>query len=201
MPADRAAGFARELARKGIHLCSVAVPVVLAAGVAQHLVAAGLAVLLVIAIGAELARNEWPRARAAFDALFGSLLRTRERAATTGATWLIAAMFAATVVLPRDAAIVATWAVSVGDAAAALIGMPFGRHRIGATGKSIEGSAACAIATMLGAHLVARLPIGISIVLGIVAAIAEHLPWPPEDNARIVTLVGAATWAWRAAQY
>jgi hypothetical protein len=38
-------------------------------------------------------------------------------------------------------------------------------------------------------------------LLGVVAAVAERLPWPGDDNARIIVAVGVTAWVWRAISY
>src|ERR671916_506695 len=60
---------------------------------------------------------------------------------------------------PRDAAVAVMCAVSLGYAAAAVVGRAVGRVRL-AHGKTLEGAAACATATAVGAALVAGLPLG-----------------------------------------
>ncbi|NUQ92224.1 MAG: hypothetical protein HOQ26_04830 [Gemmatimonadaceae bacterium] len=191
----------RELARKAIHLTSVAVPIALASGFPQR-----TAVVLLVALAATALLVEWARRASAgverlFERSFAAMLRAHERRALTGATWLLVSMCAAVSLLPRDAAIAATWAAAVGDTAAALVGMRFGAHRSPRDGKSLEGSAACAIATLAGAWLLASLPFAIALGASVVAAVAERLPWPRDDNARLVALVGAAVVAGRALRY
>jgi dolichol kinase len=206
MKTDGAAGrphiaITQEAARKGIHLTSAAVPVGLALGVARGTVIVVLATLFAIALVVEIARRTSSTAASRFMRLFAPLLRAHETRRLTGATWLLGAMLAAVAMLPRHAAITATWAVAVGDASAALIGIRFGRHRARESGKSLEGSIACAITTMLGALLLARLSPAESLVLGVIAAVAERATWPADDNARIVMLVGASAWLWSVMLY
>lgn len=196
-----AAPWRRELARKAIHLTSVAVPVALASGMSSRVAASLLAVLAVIALLVELARRASRAVARLFERMFAPLLRAHETRALTGATWLLASMCAAVALLPRDAAIAASWAAAVGDTAAALVGMRFGRHRSARDGKSLEGSAACAAATLVGAWALARLPFPLALLAALVAAVAERLPWPRDDNARLVALVGAAVVAGRALRY
>jgi dolichol kinase len=175
--------------------------VLLALGVEHRVVVFALLALFVTALVVEVARHMSAIAALRFNRLFAPLLRARETSHVTGATWLLGAMFVAVAVLPRNAAIAATWAVAVGDAIAALVGIPFGHHRAQTSGKSLEGSVACAIATSIGALALARMSIIESAALGVVAAIAERATSPGDDNARIVTLVGVSAWLWSAMSY
>jgi dolichol kinase len=193
--------LAREVARKGIHFTSSIIPVLLALGAAHRVVVLGLLALFVTALVVEIARHASVSVALTFNRLFAPLLRAHEATHVTGATWLLGAMFVAVAILPRDAAIAATWAVAVGDAIAALVGIPFGRHRSPSSGKSLEGSVACALATSIGAFALARMSLTESLALGVVAAIAERATSPDDDNARIVTLVGVTAWLWSAVSY
>lgn len=186
----RAASFRRELARKAIHLSSTTVPIALALGVERRVALLVLGALALIAVAVEVARATSPAIGARFEGIFHPLLRSHESARVTGATWLISAMFVAVLFLPRDAAIVTTWAAAVGDTAAALIGMRFGRIRSSRDGKSLEGSAACLLATMAGALLLTGAGAGIALLAATAATVAERLPWPHDDNVRIITAVG-----------
>ena len=180
----------RELARKTIHLSSAAVPIALALGVGRRVALPVLGGLALIAIVVEIARATSSAVASRFDRLFRALLRLHESRRITGATWLLGAMFGAVLLLPRDIAIAATWAAAVGDAAAALVGIRFGRHRSSRDGKSLEGSAACLMATLVGALLLARLGIAGALLVSVAAALAERLSWPRDDNVRIVAVVG-----------
>jgi dolichol kinase len=187
---SRAPSLRRELARKAIHLTSAGVPIALASGIPQRVALLVLGALLGLAIVVEIARATSPAAASRFDAIFTGLLRAHEARRLTGATWLIAAMFAAVLLLPRSAAIAATWAAAVGDAAAALVGVRYGRHHSPRDGKSLEGSAACFLATLVGALLVARITPTTAVALAIAAMLAERMSWPRDDNIRVIAAVG-----------
>jgi phytol kinase len=186
----RAPPFRRELARKAIHLASTAVPIALALGIERRVALLVLGALALFAVAAEVGRATSRMIGARFDAVFHPLLRSHESSRVTGATWLIGAMFLAVLLLPRDAAIVATWAAAVGDSAAALIGMRFGRIRSSRDGKSLEGSVACLLATLAGALFLARSGTGMAVLAALTATVAERLPWPRDDNVRIIAAVG-----------
>jgi dolichol kinase len=190
-----AAAWRRELARKAIHLTAIVVPAALALGLPRRVTALTLGALALVALLVELLRAHSAAGARWFEAIFAPLLRAHERRGLTGATWLLASMCAGVALFPLPAAIAATWAAAVGDAAAALVGMRWGRHRSARDGKSLEGSIACAVATFAGAWLLARLPLPLAIVVGVVAAIAERLLFPRDDNARLVAIVGLAATA------
>ncbi|MCU0624549.1 MAG: hypothetical protein MUF53_11925 [Gemmatimonadaceae bacterium] len=180
----------REAQRKALHLTTIVVPLALAAGVPQPRVAAALAALVGVAIVVETARRIVPAFGALFDRLVGALLREHEqRRALTGATWLLLALALATALLPREAAIAATWAAGVGDALAALAGRAWRRRHPG-TGKTLAGSLACALGTAAGAALVAGYPPWAALAIGGGAALAERPTLALDDNVRVAA--GAA---------
>jgi dolichol kinase len=184
----------RELSRKALHLLFAAVPLSLAGGVARAPMIAVLAVLLALAVALEVSRVRSPAVARAFTRTVGPLLRERERDTQrmywTGATWLIGVSLAAVALLPRADAIAVTWAVTVGDASAALVGTALGGRLVPRrSGKSFEGSTACFLTTFAGAYGLAGLGVSLALAVSVAATLAE---WPRsaiDDNVR----VGAAT--------
>src|SRR5687768_12641610 len=151
-----------------------------------------------MALAVEIARHHSTTVRAGFSRLFAPLLRDHEHAGVSGATWLLVSFFLVLLLLPRQAAIAAMWAVSLGDATAALAGRALGRHRLTRdSSKTLEGSVACAAISFLGAWLVAGLPIGLSAGAGILAAAAEWPGHPLDDNLRIAAVVGGGILLWQ----
>ena len=185
-----------EAQRKAIHLLAAAVPIGLAAGVPRDLVAWGLAALLAIAIAVELARLRVAPVRVLFLRLTSHLLRDHEHAGWSGASWMLAAHLLAVLLFPAATAIAALWAVSTGDAAAALVGRAAGRHRV-ASGKSLEGTAACFLVSLAGALWLAGLPPGAALAGAGAAALAELPSRPFDDNLRIVLATGIAISLWQ----
>jgi len=63
--------------------------------------------------------------------------------------------------------------------------------------KTLAGSVACFVATLVGALAVARLGVGESLVAALAAALAERPARPLDDNVRVVAAVGAAVLLWQ----
>jgi dolichol kinase len=166
------------------------VPVAYALGIRRDIVLAGLGLACVIAITVEVARGRSARFGAFFHRGTGLLLREHERRRWSGATWLLLSFLLCVLIFERPAAIAAMWAVAVGDAVAAIVGRTIGRHRIGRSAKTIEGSIACAAVTAIGAFAIASLGPVSSVVAGIAAAVSEWPAGPLDDNMRIGLAVG-----------
>ncbi|USS40790.1 SEC59/DGK1/VTE5 family protein [Thermococcus aggregans] len=80
---------------------------------------------------------------------------------------------------PRDIAIGAITVATLGDAIAAIVGKPFGKHRF-KNGKSVEGS----LAYFLSAFVILSLLIDIphAFVGALAGTLAEFYELPPDDN-------------------
>ena len=185
--------FARELTRKMLHLVFAGVPLALTAGAPRDVVLAILGGTLAVAVVLEVARSRSAVVATTFTRAVGPLLREEERDRWTGATWLILVCLAAVWILPRADAIAVTWAAAVGDASAALVGIPLGGRLIpnNGRGKSVEGSAACFLVTFFGAYQFAGLSAWVALLVAAAATAAEWPRSPVDDNVR----VGAATTA------
>lgn len=182
----------RELARKAIHLSSAVLPL----GVWMVPREAAIAVLVplaAVAVAADVTRLRWRPARYRFLRHLRPMLRHHERRGFTGATYMVAAYALAVLLFPKPVAVAAMLFNGLGDAAAALVGKRWGRHRT-RWGKSWEGFAAELAVNLAVALAVSRLdprlmPVAAA-VGAIVAAALEFLDLPIDDNVR-VTLGGA----------
>jgi dolichol kinase len=186
----------REVVRKALHLLFVVIPLSLVAGVPRMVVVTALAVLLGVAVVIEVARARSARVAAVFGRTVGVLLRGHERGdhgmRMTGATALVAASLAAVWLLPVRDAIAVTWAVVVGDASAALVGMAIGGRLVPRySSKSVEGGAACFLATFGGAYGLAGLSVTLALAVAAAATVAEWQRSRIDDNLRIAAATAA----------
>lgn len=174
-----------EFARKALHLLWAAVPLVYAGGVQRGLLIVLLGASVLIALVVEFGRMRVPIIGNAFMRVTRPLLRAHEHHQWSGATWLLISFLLLVLIFPPSIAIAGMWAVSVGDASAALIGRAVGRRRFPGSSKTLIGSTACAVTTFAGLLLVADLSTVESVIGGLIAAGAE---WPiglGDDNIRI----------------
>jgi dolichol kinase len=150
---------------------------------------------LAAALAVEVARYQSARARTVFHSRFGVLLREHEQHGASGATWLVVALLVAVLFFPRDVAIATMCAVSLGDAAAAIIGRALAApavHR-----KSFGGSVACFAASAISARVIADFAWTETLIVGLIAALAERPRRPMDDNLRIALAVGCGILLWR----
>jgi dolichol kinase len=179
-----------ELARKALHIAWAVVPIAYALGTRREIIVTGLALACALAISIEIARVRFAMFGEMFQRHTGVLLRHHEHRRWSGATWLLLSFLACVILFEPSIAIAAMWAVAVGDSTAAIIGRTIGRHRLGTSSKTIEGSIACILVTSAGAYAVAHLAPLPSIVAGIAAALGEWPAGPLDDNVRIGLAVG-----------
>jgi dolichol kinase len=184
----------RELARKAIHVSSTAVPLLV--WLLPRPVAIALLVpVAVLALAIDLARHRIRPFRYHFLRHTRTMLRPHERRGLAGATWMALAYAAAVVLFPKPVALAAMLFNGLGDAAAALAGKRWGRHRT-AWSKSWEGFAAgLAVDVMVAIGMWMLAPgvvsLGAALLGAVIAASIEFAPLPLDDNVR-VTLGGGA---------
>ena len=179
----------REIPRKTLHLMTAVVPIGLWCGVPQRVVATALVSLFGVACAVEYGRRRSPAFAAHFTSTVGVLLRPHEVTfGVTGATWLLGAFAITCLSAPLSAAIAATWAGAVGDAAAAIVGRAWSQARA-TSGKTFAGSAACLITTALGAWWLAGFGAAAAGVLGVAAAMVERPRVALDDNVRVTVAV------------
>ena len=184
----------RELARKAIHVSSSVLPLLVWL-VPRPVAVAVLVPAAVLALAIDVARHRIRPVRYHFLRRTRTMLRAHERRGLAGATWMAIAYAAALLLFPKPVAVAAMLFNGLGDAAAALVGKRWGRHRT-SWGKSWEGFAAglaTDLAVGLGMWMLApaAVPLAGAILGAVVAASIEFAPLPLDDNVR-VTLGGGA---------
>lgn len=182
------------------HLSALAIPILYYAlkdsGLAAFLLLAGVTVLFITIDLLRLRRNSF---RHFFIVLFGSQLRRREFNSLTGGSYLLLASLVCLLIFgilggKPGVFVAAVSFVILGDTAAAIVGLLFGRIRF--YRKTLEGTLACLAACLLVAWVVSRLkgldlPLGVGILGAITASAVEVMPVEVNDNV-VVPLVSGA---------
>ena len=200
--------FRAELGRKALHLGALVIPfgILLLDGVTVGgwpLSVAILVPLAVVALSLDVARVRSPAIRDFLHRWFGWMMRPEEvpplggPITFNGATMMCTSAALCAALFPAGIAAAALAMLMVGDAAAALVGRRYGRHRWPGSPKSVEGSLSYAVAAFaIGLAVVAwpgsGLSAGVCAVGAVSGAIVEALPIPLNDNLRVPLLTGLA---------
>ena len=150
--------------------------------------------LTFVALIIEIVRLENKTFKRIFYNIFGIMLREHEKNNFTGASYLLISAVICIAVFPKDIAFIALCFLAIGDTAAALIGIPFGKRKLLGTKKSLEGSIACFSTTLLFAVFFLSSAeynvLVIALVGAISATVAEFSQVPINDNIKIPVFSG-----------
>jgi dolichol kinase len=187
----------RELARKAFHVSSASLPLLVWA--APRWLALGVLLpTAAVAVAVDWTRLRYRGPRYLFLRYTRRMLRHHERRRFAGATYMAVAYAAAVVLFPRPIAVMAMLFNGFGDAAAALVGKRFGRHRT-RWGKSWEGFAAglavnLAVGLAISSLSAGVLPAVAAAAGATAAAVLEFLDLPIDDNVRVTLGGGGVAW-------
>ncbi len=151
--------------------------------------------IFAIALVVDLLRLRHAAISNACKALLGSYMRPSEARRLTGAPAFTLGIFLAYLFFPPVIALAAVTPLIIGDRAGLLVGKGFGRIRF--WGKTVEGSMACFVASLLALAAMALavphlMPFGWAALTGVAAVgtAAEALPRPVDDNLAIPLACG-----------
>ena len=137
--------YRAEVKRKAIHLITGAIPLAYGLGLPRDWVLAVFLLMTVAMFMLEFIRRSDLWAARLFHRCVGETLRSEEKGpALLGAPHYCAASLCCVYFFPREVAVLGLLYLAIGDTAASLVGMRWGRMRIGR--KSLEGLAACWVA-------------------------------------------------------
>ena len=155
---------------------------------------AALITATVALVAADIVRLRVRRMNLLAQRWLGPLLRRGEESRLTGASYVLLGTLAAFALFQRDVAVLAVLFLAVGDPVAAMVGMRFRHGRL--FGKSPMGSMAM-VAAALGVIALLDATGGVGfrcpfVAGAVVAALAEILPLPVNDNLTVPLSAGAA---------
>jgi len=129
------------------------------------------------------------------------LVRAEEQVRESAMTPYAIAVLLTILSVPKPAALIAIYTLAIADPAAAVVGITWGRRRLGPE-RSLEGSLAFfgttlaiaigVLATSVDAPV--SLVVAMALVIALAAAACELLPLRIDDNMTIPLFVGFTTW-------
>lgn len=185
----------RELARKGIHLLPLSVPLIYSYELVSYpTIVEILAAVTVVLSGLDALRLKFSPFKRVFFKLFGNLIRRHEHRFLTGSSFLLLSFTFSILVFPKAIAIAVMYYTVLGDGMASLVGRKWGRLFIGR--RTVEGSAACLLTSLGIGAVVEGLSPSLVIVGAVVATLAEGLSGRADDNLTIPLITGLSMVAW-----
>lgn len=186
-----------ELFRKGLHLLALSIPIGML-HVTRPTALVILWPLALAALGADLLRAFWPAFHRLIQKFFGYMMRPEELPANrtvviNGASWVLLSSALLATLFPLSLAATAFAIFMVGDAAAAVIGLRFGRHHWPGSHRTIEGSLAFFGAALITASFF-PIPFMHGLAAALLATALEVLPLPLNDNLRVPLAVALLLW-------
>lgn len=183
-----------EIKRKLLHLLALGIPFSIA------YLPRSTAIYIFVPLAAAMAAGELLRQKSSlfqklFYALFATFVRPEEKTRFTGATYLFIAAAVCLLLFDMPIAYTVVGFMIVGDAAAALVGIQFGRIRI-SSGKSLEGTLACICACLFFWALFPKLDFYMALAAAVLTGILEIIPQKINDNLIVPVVCGLVLQTW-----
>ncbi len=124
------------------------------------------------------------------ESLFNGVMRPFEREQITGATFLLIGVLITTILFDRVSASTGMFFMSFSDTAAAIIGVRFGKTKIW-NDKTLEGSFAFLITSLIIVFMIPEIPLGLGIITAIIVTIVELLAVPKVNDNLLIPIVTA----------
>lgn len=181
----------KETLRKSIHLSSLVIPFAYRylldfnRKLMFFLILTAFIVMLIVEF-----HRFWQKSfRRTFWRMFGLVLRRHEVRDFTGATYLIFAAMVCVAFFEPIVAFCAMAFLSLGDTFAAMVGINFGKRKIGHLNKSLEGSLACFASCFIFGLFFAGHPLT-AFTGALAATLAELSSLPIDDNVEMPIFSG-----------
>ncbi|MBI2618879.1 MAG: dolichol kinase [Ignavibacteriales bacterium] len=192
--------YKSELVRKGIHLCSLSIPVIYYF-ISQRLALSILIPLSLAFLITDIARHFHQGVARWYSRWFGWLLRQHEQDSSSrrlnGATNILLSAVVCVAVFPKIITVNAFAILIVSDTTSALYGRRFGKRRF--LNKSLEGTLAFFISALAVIFVAPKVlgtspEFGLWIAAAAAGAIAEA--WSPgvDDNISVPLTIGLVAW-------
>ncbi len=179
-----------EMGRKVIHLGSAIFPISYWF-IDKQIFLPVIAALAVGTVLVDFGRQKVPLIARAFNAVFGLLLREEEQTKLTGGSTVMIAQLMMVAFFPKPIAIAGLLTLSIGDTAAALVGLSFGKIKVYKE-KTLEGAVAFLVSAGVVISLVPGIPVHAAILAAAAGALVEIFLNDVDDNLFVPLASGLA---------
>ena len=175
-----------EMMRKGVHLSSSLFPILMLTTDIQicRISFPLIAILFCLMDYFRLRNNYYSRI---YQHLFGVITRSDEKFQLTGASYVFVSAAVCVNLFTYNIAIISLFCLSICDSFAAIIGIPFGKHKF--FDKSLEGSIAFFISA-LAIFFIFKIQWAIALVCSLLGTLVESKKFPVNDNLLIPISIG-----------
>lgn len=176
--------------RKLLHVSTIVVPISYLF-LPRFPMVIGLCVLGILFLFIDFLRLEIQIIGSCFDHFFGKLIWPKEKNTLTAATHYVVAAFLSVYFFDKWIAIAVLLFLALGDTAAHIIGVRWGKNRLD-TEKTIEGSLACFLICLSISLLLPQPSLLVLAAGALVASLVEFFPFGIDDNFTLPLISGAA---------
>lgn len=178
-----------EVWRKLLHLFAMVMPI------GYHLAPRWLAlsaifVAFIFSLFADICRLRQWRIQRFWTPVTDYIVRPKESGGFTGATHILFSGFVCLLLFSLPAAALAMSTIILGDAAAALVGRRWGRHKFYHANRSWEGSLSFLSASLLAAFVIPGLPLWVGVAGAVIGTFVEAFSKQIDDNLSVPLIVG-----------
>jgi dolichol kinase len=178
-----------EIRRKIVHLATLIIPIGYGLTTRETVLLFVIPLFLGL-LGIDLLRHFHPGTASLFKRhFFGKVLREEEKPTLMGSTYFLFSTILTVLLFPKSIAITSLLILILSDTAAALVGKGIGRVRI--FGKTLEGSAAFFVTSLLVVWLYPNLNRLSGTLAALGGTLIELLPIRLNDNLSIPLVTGA----------
>ena len=176
--------------RKILHILTAIVPVAYIF-LPRFPMVVSLCFIGILLLSIDFLRLEVKTVGSIFERYFGKLMWEKEKYTLTAATHYAVASFLAVYFFDKWIAIAVLLFLALGDTAAHIIGVRWGKNRLD-TEKTIEGSIACLLLCLFISLLLPEPSFLVLAVGSLVASLVEFFPFGIDDNFTLPLISGAA---------
>jgi dolichol kinase len=178
-----------EVWRKLLHLFALVIPIGYHIA-PRHIALAAILIAFLFSLFADICRLRRWGVQRYWTPVTDYIVRPKESSGFTGATHILFSGFLCLLLFSLPAATLAMSTIILGDAAAALVGRKWGRHKFTHANRSWEGSLSFLASSLIAAFIIPGLPLWIGFTGSVIGTLVEAFSNKIDDNLSVPLVVG-----------